>query len=209
MTIGLSVPNAVRDGKVTEAGSPLWVLFLVQALALPGLFFCMYAYWRARKKTTNLGLFFICLAAYFVVALIGLRQEHDPDNPTTSSFILAICAFVVVGAVLFVFNYTLVRRFASGSVPPAARPSVSPDLAESKPSTLWKVATRIGRLLLFFVCLFLSRVAVSPKFVQQDWPRVAVFMVVLLLSCLVSGLISEETVSRFLSFLNFKPKNIE
>ncbi len=50
IAIGISVPT-VENGKVTEPGSPLWSSFLVEAFALPGLLICMYAYWRAKRKT--------------------------------------------------------------------------------------------------------------------------------------------------------------
>ncbi len=97
IAIGVSVPT-VENGKVTEAGSPLWISFLVETLTLPGLFFCMYAYWRVRKRTTDLGLFFLCWAAYFGLALLVMRQHPDLDNPSTPSQILAISVFAVVGA---------------------------------------------------------------------------------------------------------------
>jgi hypothetical protein len=208
IAIGISAPT-VENGKVTETGAPFWALFLAETLALPGLFFCMYAYWRAKRKAANLGIFFLCLAAYFCVALIGLRQNPDADNPSTSSFILAILTFAVVGAALIGFDHISIRRFTSEPALPGDRQAVStghPADSVAGKSAIWKFVTRIGRLLLFVVCLFLTRIVVSPKFIQQDWPRVAVFLVVLLLSCVISGLISEDAVPKFLSFLNLKLK---
>lgn len=208
IAIGLSVPTVEND-KITEAGAPFWASFLAEAFVLPGLFFCMYAYWRARKKTANLGLFFLCLAAYFGVALIGIRHSSDADNPSTSSFILATLTFAVVGAALFGFDYILIRHFTSEPALPGDRQAIStgnlPDSVAGQ-SAIWKFATRIGRLLLFLTCLFLTRIVVSPRFIQLDWPRAAVFLVVLLLSCVISGLISEDAAAKFLSFLNWKQK---
>jgi hypothetical protein len=200
MAIGVSVPT-VESGKVTEAGSPLWISFLVEALTLPGLFFCMYAYWRVRKRTTDLGLFFLCWAAYFGLALLVMRQHPDLDNPSTPSQILAISVFALVGVALFVFNRILVRRFASEFAAAASTRNVV--YLDTGPP---RFAIRLGRILLFIFCLFLTRVFVSPHFIQQDWPRVAVFLVVLLLSCVVSGLITEEAVPKFLNFLHIRQK---
>ena len=203
LAIGISSPTIEND---IGPGSPLWASFLAASFALAGIFFCAYAYWRARKRTANLGLFFLCLAAYFGVATIGLHRNPEPDNPSTASLIVATVTLAVVGAALFAVDYILVRRF--GPKPTDDRHAISTVPADSLtgPSGAWKFITRIGRLLLFFVCLILSRMVVSPRFVQQDWPRVAVFLVVLLLSCVISGLISEDTAPKFLSFLNWKQK---
>jgi hypothetical protein len=203
VAIGISAPTVEND---IGPGSPLWTSFLAAAFALPGVFFCGYAYWRARKRAANLGLFFLCLAAYFGVATIGLHHNPEPDNPSTTSLILAVLTCAVAGGALFVFDYILVRRF--GPKPTDSQVISTVNLGDSLagPSPAWKFVTRMGRLLLFVFCLFLSRIIVSPRFIQEDWPRVALFVVVLLLSCVVSGLISEETVPKFLSFLNFKQK---
>jgi hypothetical protein len=202
VAIGISSPTIEND---IGPGSPLWASFLASSFALPGIFFCAYAYWRARKRTANLGLFFLCLAAYFAVATIGLHRSPEPDNPSTASLLIATLTFAVVGVALFVFDYILVRRFGPKPIDRQAISTVPAD-SLTGPSGAWKFITRIGRLLLFFVCLILSRMVVSPKFVQQDWPRAAVFLVVLLLSCVVAGLITEEAVPKFLNFLHIKQK---
>src|SRR6266851_758869 len=82
LAIGISSPTIEND---IGPGSPLWASFLASSFALPGIFFCAYAYWRARKRTANLGLFFLCLAAYFGVATIGIHHDPQPDNPSTAS----------------------------------------------------------------------------------------------------------------------------
>ena len=86
--VGISVPT-VEDGKITETGQPLWVSFVSQGFAFPGLMICMYAYWRAGKRAANLGLFFLCWSAYFSIALIGLRRMHELESPSAASFVRA------------------------------------------------------------------------------------------------------------------------
>lgn len=205
--IGVSIPT-VEGGKITEAGQSLWVSFVVEVFAFPGVIICMYAYWRAKRRSANLGLFFLCWSAYFSIALIGIRQTHDLDNPSTASFLPMISMFVLAGIALFVLDRILVKRFGLKATSDDGQ-TIAGNQATSLTGTsaAWKVVVGVGRLLLFFVCLALSRIVVSPRFVQQDWPRVAVFLFVLLLSCLIAGLISESTVSKFLSSINlWKPK---
>lgn len=183
---------------------PLWVSFIPIMFALPGVFFCAYAYWRARKRAANLALFFLCIAAYFGIATLGLRQEHGPDNPSTASLVLATTTCLCVGVALLILDRVLVKRFGSK---PVEREVVVVHSTDSLagPSPAWKAVTRTGRFILFIFCLFLSRLAVGPKF-EQDWSRVVLFVVVLLLSSLVSGLLSEDTIARLLSVVNFKQK---
>lgn len=184
-------------------GSPLWGLLTADTFVLPGFFFCAYAYWRARKRAGNLGVFFLCVAAYFVVAALGLRESPDPDSPSMTSFLISIFSFAGVAIALFILDRILVKRF--GPKPAPDRHVVVTVSADSftAPSPAWKFVIRTGRVLLFVFCLFLSRIISGPKFVE-DWPRAIVFIVILLLSCVVSGLITEDTVPKFLSFLNIK-----
>lgn len=198
LAMGISVPT-VEDGKITEAGQPLWISFVYQGFAFPGLIICMYAYWRARKRAANLGLFFLCWSAYFSIGLVGIRQAKNLDNPSTASFLLMILATGMLGAALFVLDYIMVKRFGLKSDERQSAFTDNPATSLTGTSAVWKFVVGAGRLLLFFICLFLSLIAVHPRLVHEDWPRVVVFLFVLLLSCLISGLISEDTIPKFLS----------
>lgn len=201
--IGVSIPT-VEDGKITDPGLSLWASFVAGAFAFPGMAICMYAYWRAKKRAANLGLFFLCWSAYFSFGLIGIRQTHDLDKPSSGSFLVMILTFTMAGVALFVLDYKLVKRFGVKATGDDHAFTGKPAESLAGPTTAWKVVVRMGRLLLFFFCLFLSIIFTTPRFIHEDWPRAVVFLFILLLSCLISGLISEDTVAKFLSFLNLK-----